>query len=138
MKPTQFKFGTTLYALTNEFLSRRYSFEQLIEQTAKRNIGPGLEIVGFQSIRGFPGGHGRVRRPVQVQRSNSSCGRPRSASMPTRRSVAAIPCPRTRWWPITNRKCAQPPSWVSPSHGISTAQDPMSSGGWCRWPRNLA
>ncbi len=54
MKPTQFKFGTTLYALTNEFLSRRYSFEQLIEQTAKRNIGPGLEIVGFQSIRGFP------------------------------------------------------------------------------------
>jgi sugar phosphate isomerase/epimerase len=51
---SQLKFGTTLYALTNEFLSRRYSFEQLLEETAARNTGPGLEIVGFQSIRGFP------------------------------------------------------------------------------------
>jgi len=51
---SQLKFGTTLYALTNEFLSRRYSFEQLLEETAARRTGPGLEIVGFQSIRGFP------------------------------------------------------------------------------------
>jgi sugar phosphate isomerase/epimerase len=51
---SQLKFGTTLYALTNEFLSRRYSFEQLLEETATRRIGPGIEIVGFQSIRGFP------------------------------------------------------------------------------------
>jgi sugar phosphate isomerase/epimerase len=48
------KPGTTLYALTNEFLSRRYSFEDLLAQTAARGTGPGLEIVGFQSIRGFP------------------------------------------------------------------------------------
>ncbi|HEX4211082.1 MAG TPA: TIM barrel protein, partial [Candidatus Binataceae bacterium] len=48
------QLGTTLYALTNEFLSRRYSFEDLLEQVARRKIGPGLEIVGFQSIRGFP------------------------------------------------------------------------------------
>lgn len=46
--------GTTLYALTNEFLTRRYSFEDLMRETARRDIGPGLEIVGFQSIRGFP------------------------------------------------------------------------------------
>jgi sugar phosphate isomerase/epimerase len=48
------KLGTTLYALTNEYLSRRYSFEDLLAQTAARSIGPGLEVVGFQSIRGFP------------------------------------------------------------------------------------
>jgi sugar phosphate isomerase/epimerase len=48
------KLGTTLYALTNEYLSRRYSFEDLLAQTAARGTGPGLEIVGFQSIRGFP------------------------------------------------------------------------------------
>jgi sugar phosphate isomerase/epimerase len=48
------KLGTTLYALTNEFLSRRFSFEALLEQMSIRHIGPGLEIVGFQSIRGFP------------------------------------------------------------------------------------
>ena len=48
------QLGTTLYSLTNEFLSRRYRFEDLLEQVAYRGIGPGLEIVGFQSIRGFP------------------------------------------------------------------------------------
>lgn len=48
------KTGTTLYALTNEFLSRRYSFEELLAETDKRGTGPGLEMVGFQSIRGFP------------------------------------------------------------------------------------
>ena len=48
------KTGTTLYALTNEYLSRRYSFEELLAETAKRGTGPGLELVGFQSIRGFP------------------------------------------------------------------------------------
>jgi sugar phosphate isomerase/epimerase len=48
------KTGTTLYALTNEFLSRRFTFEGLLAETAKRGTGPGLEIVGFQSIRGFP------------------------------------------------------------------------------------
>jgi sugar phosphate isomerase/epimerase len=51
---SQLKFGTTLYALTNEFLSRRYTFEQLLEETSARHTGPGLEVVGFQSIRGFP------------------------------------------------------------------------------------
>lgn len=51
---SQLKFGTTLYALTNEFLSRRYTFEELLEETSKRHTGPGVEIVGFQSIRGFP------------------------------------------------------------------------------------
>ncbi len=48
------KLGTTLYALTNEFLSRRYSFEALLEQVSVRGIGPTLEIVGYQSVRGFP------------------------------------------------------------------------------------
>lgn len=46
--------GTTLYAFTNEFLSRRFSFEELLSETAKRNIGPHVEIIGFQSFRGFP------------------------------------------------------------------------------------
>ena len=48
------KLGTTLYSLTTEFHSRQYSFEQLIRRVAKENLGPGLEVVGFQSIRGFP------------------------------------------------------------------------------------
>jgi hypothetical protein len=48
------KLGSTLFSFTNEFLSREYSLEQLIEQVAQMGLGPGLEVVGFQSIRGFP------------------------------------------------------------------------------------
>lgn len=48
------KLGVTLYSLTNEYHQRQYSVEELIREVARRNLGPGLEIVGFQSIRGFP------------------------------------------------------------------------------------
>jgi sugar phosphate isomerase/epimerase len=53
---TALKLGTTLYSFTTEFITRRYSFEQLIAKVAQLNLGPGLEMVGFQSIRGFPAG----------------------------------------------------------------------------------
>lgn len=48
------RLGTTLFSLTNEFHSRRFTFEQLVAKVAELNLGPGLEIVGFQSVRGFP------------------------------------------------------------------------------------
>lgn len=48
------KLGSTLYSFTNEYHSRRYGVEDLIREVAKRNIGPGVEIVGFQSVRDFP------------------------------------------------------------------------------------
>jgi sugar phosphate isomerase/epimerase len=46
--------GTTLYSLTNEYHSRRYSLEALIRKVSELGIGPGLEVVGFQSFRNFP------------------------------------------------------------------------------------
>jgi len=49
-----FRLSTTLFALTNEWLSRRYTFEQLVDKVAELGLGPGLELIGFQSIRGFP------------------------------------------------------------------------------------
>jgi Xylose isomerase-like TIM barrel len=48
------RLGTTLYSLTNEYHSRRYDFAALIREVAKRKLGPGLEVVGFQSFRNFP------------------------------------------------------------------------------------
>lgn len=54
LQATGLKLGTTLYSFTTEFIMRRYSFEQLIARVAQLNLGPGLEMVGFQSIRGFP------------------------------------------------------------------------------------
>jgi sugar phosphate isomerase/epimerase len=49
-----FRLSTTLFALTNEWLSRRYTFEELVGHTVELGLGPGLELIGFQSIRGFP------------------------------------------------------------------------------------
>lgn len=46
--------GSTLYAFTNEFLTRQFSFDALLDEVARRGIGPHLEVIGFQSFRGFP------------------------------------------------------------------------------------
>jgi sugar phosphate isomerase/epimerase len=54
MNANGFNLGATLYAFTNEYLSRAYSFEELLREVASRKLGPGIEVIGFQSIRGFP------------------------------------------------------------------------------------
>lgn len=46
--------GTTLYSMTNEWLAGRYTLSTLIDEVARRGIGPGVEVIGFQSLRGFP------------------------------------------------------------------------------------
>lgn len=46
--------GVTLYSFTRFFHARKMTFEDLVREVAKRGLGPGLEIVGFQSIRDFP------------------------------------------------------------------------------------
>lgn len=46
--------GVTLYSFTRFFHARRMSFDDLVREVARRGLGPGLEIVGFQSIRDFP------------------------------------------------------------------------------------
>lgn len=48
------RLGTTLYSLTTEYHGRSYNFEQLVREVAAQGLGPGLEVVGFQSIKGFP------------------------------------------------------------------------------------
>ena len=46
--------GVTLYSFTPDFHAGRHTLDQLFERAAELNMGPGLEVVGFQSIRGFP------------------------------------------------------------------------------------
>jgi hypothetical protein len=46
--------GTTLYSMTNEWLAGQYTLESLIDEVGRRGIGPGVEVIGFQSLRGFP------------------------------------------------------------------------------------
>lgn len=46
--------GITLYSLTNEWVSGRYDLEQILRAVAAHGVGPGVEVVGYQSLRGFP------------------------------------------------------------------------------------
>ncbi len=48
------KLATSLFSFAYEWNSGKYSFEDVIAETRKRDLGTGLEIIGFQSLRGFP------------------------------------------------------------------------------------
>ncbi|GAA5026701.1 sugar phosphate isomerase/epimerase family protein [Microbacterium fluvii] len=46
--------GVTLYSFTRAFHGREYDLEGLIRKVAAEGYGPGLEVIGFSSLRGFP------------------------------------------------------------------------------------
>jgi sugar phosphate isomerase/epimerase len=48
------KLGVTLFSLTLEMRRPDYSLEGMIRRVAELDLGPGLEIVGFQSVRDWP------------------------------------------------------------------------------------
>ena len=48
------RIGVTLYSLTLEYRAGKYTFEELVRRAGELGVGPPVEIVGFQSIRGFP------------------------------------------------------------------------------------
>jgi hypothetical protein len=56
------RLGVTLYSFTRDFHAGRYTFEDLIVKAAELGLGPGLEVIGFQSFRGFP------RVPAEVEK----------------------------------------------------------------------
>jgi hypothetical protein len=48
------RVGTTAFSFTNEWLSRRFTLEQLLERVAELGLGPGIELIGFQAWRWYP------------------------------------------------------------------------------------
>ena len=46
--------GTTIYSFTNDWQLRLYALDQLIAKVAELSLGPAVEVVGFQSFRGYP------------------------------------------------------------------------------------
>lgn len=46
--------GITLFSLTAEYKAGKYTFEELLAKTAEVGVGPGVEFVGFQTIRSYP------------------------------------------------------------------------------------
>jgi hypothetical protein len=63
MTPSLPRLGVTLYSFTPDFHAGRYTFEELVVKAAELNLGPGLEVIGFQSFRGFP----RVPEDVETR-----------------------------------------------------------------------
>jgi len=48
------RLATTAFSFTNEWLARRFTLEQLLQRSAELELGPGIELIGFQSWRGYP------------------------------------------------------------------------------------
>ena len=48
------RLGTTGFSFTNEWLTRTLTLDELLRRIAANGLGPGLELVGFQSWRSFP------------------------------------------------------------------------------------
>jgi hypothetical protein len=48
------KLGTTLFSFTLEMRKPGYTLSGTIDRVAELGLGPGLELVGFQSLRGYP------------------------------------------------------------------------------------
>lgn len=46
--------GVTLYSFTRAFHAREYDLEGLLRKVAADGYGPGVELIGFSSIRDFP------------------------------------------------------------------------------------
>src|SRR5215472_10205064 len=54
------KLGTTLFSFTLEMRQPGYTLNGMIGKVAELGLGPGLEMVGFQSLRGWPRVSGKV------------------------------------------------------------------------------
>jgi len=46
--------GVTLFSMTNEWLAGHYTLPELVDEVGRQGLGPGVEVIGFQSFRGFP------------------------------------------------------------------------------------
>jgi hypothetical protein len=58
--PHRITLGVTLFSMTNEWLAGRFSLPELVDEVGRRGLGPGLEVIGFQSLRGFPNNVGET------------------------------------------------------------------------------
>lgn len=48
------RLGTTTFSFTNEWLTRRFTLEELLGRVGDLGLGPHLEVIGFQVWRSYP------------------------------------------------------------------------------------
>lgn len=54
MEQSNIKLCTSLFSFALEWNSGKYSLDSLMAKVHELNLGPGIEIIGFQSLKGFP------------------------------------------------------------------------------------
>jgi sugar phosphate isomerase/epimerase len=54
MKNSNIKLSTSLFSFALEWNARQYNLPRLMARVKELNLEPGIEIIGFQSLRGFP------------------------------------------------------------------------------------
>lgn len=54
MEQSNIKLCTSLFSFALEWNSGKYSLDSLMAKVHQLNLGPGIEIIGFQSLKGFP------------------------------------------------------------------------------------
>jgi sugar phosphate isomerase/epimerase len=95
------QLGLTLYSLTHEYRAGRYTFEELLRRAGELKVGPPVELVGYQSIRGYPAIDdafaARFRRLVDAAGLTPSClganvdvGRRRDRNMTDEEAVETL------------------------------------------------
>ena len=133
------RLGTTLFSLSLEQRKPGRDFASLVAEVAARDLGPGLEMVAFQSLRGWPrlSDDAGPRGPRRHRRLRSDAvvpgdqQRPRPVPGPAavRRRVL-----RVRRRPGTRRRRARLPGHP----GRRRDRHRRSWSGCCRWPRSSA
>jgi hypothetical protein len=48
------RLATTAFSFTNEWLTRQYTLEQVLRLAADLDLGPGIELIGYQAWRSYP------------------------------------------------------------------------------------
>jgi sugar phosphate isomerase/epimerase len=48
------RVGTSMFSFTDEWLARRFTLGELLTRIAELELGPGLEVIGFQTWRSYP------------------------------------------------------------------------------------
>jgi hypothetical protein len=48
------RLATTAFSFTNEWLARQVTLEQLLVRVSELGLGPGVELIGFQTWRSYP------------------------------------------------------------------------------------
>ena len=131
------KLGTTLFSFTLEMRKPGYTLEGMVDKVAELGLGPGLEMVGFQSLRGYPRVSSDVVSSFRAQCERTGTRALRDEHEPRPGHPPGPPArARRRPWTTSSRRSPSPARWASPCASPRSSRRARSSRAWCgSWRR---